>query len=113
MKNLEGAICLIPIPQADGKQKIRPVLLLKQFPPFNDYLVCGISTQIQQFVGGFEELLPYQSPDFGMTGLRESSLIRLGYLSMIEKNKIPGVIGRIPKTLWESLLFRLASFLTT
>ncbi len=50
MKNFEGSICLISIPQADGKQKIRPVLLLKQFPPFNDYLVCGISTQIQQLL---------------------------------------------------------------
>jgi hypothetical protein len=57
MKNLEGSICLIPLPQADGKHKIRPVLLLKQFSPFNDYLVCGISTQIHQFVDGFDELL--------------------------------------------------------
>jgi hypothetical protein len=41
-----------------------------------------------------------------MTGLRETSLIRLGYLSMIEGKRIPGTIGRIPKVLLESLLLR-------
>jgi mRNA interferase MazF len=111
MKNLEGSICLIPLPQADGKHKIRPVLLLKQFSPFNDYLVCGISTQIHQFVDGFDELLSPQGPEFIMTGLRETSLIRLGYLSMIEGKRIPGTIGRIPKVLLESLLLRLANYL--
>jgi len=113
MENLEGAICLISLPQSDGKQKIRPVLLLKKFPPFNDYLVCGISSQIHQFVKGFDELLDFQSPEFEMTGLRESSVIRLGFLSMIEKNKIPGVIGRISNQLLHSLLSRLANYLTT
>jgi mRNA interferase MazF len=44
MKN--GNIVLIPLPQSDGAIKRRPALLLKQMPPFNDWLLCGISTQL-------------------------------------------------------------------
>jgi mRNA interferase MazF len=45
----EGDVVLAALPQADGKSKLRPVLLLRQLlPPYNDFLVCGISTQIHQ-----------------------------------------------------------------
>lgn len=111
MRNLEGAICLISLPQADGKQKIRPVLLLKQFPPFSDYLVCGISTQIHLCVNGFDEIIDIHAPESNITGLRETSLVRLGFLAMVEKNKIPGCIGWISNDLRQTLLSRLADYL--
>ena len=111
MKILEGSICLIPLPQTDGKHKIRSVLLLKKFHPFNDYLVCGISTQIHQIVKGFDELLTIGSSEFSITGLRETSFIRLGYLSMVEAKSITGVIGHIPGSSRQSLLLRLANYL--
>jgi hypothetical protein len=40
----EGDIALASLPQADGHIKNRPVLLLRRLPPFDDFLVCGIST---------------------------------------------------------------------
>jgi mRNA interferase MazF len=45
-----GDIVLASLPQADGKTKLRPALVLKQMLPYKDLLVCGISTQINQEV---------------------------------------------------------------
>ena len=44
----EGGIILANLQLADGSVKLRPVLLLKQLPVYNDFLVCGISTQLHQ-----------------------------------------------------------------
>lgn len=53
----EGDILLATLPQADGTVKLRPVLFLHRMPPFQDFLVCGISTQLQQFVPELNELI--------------------------------------------------------
>lgn len=47
---IEGSIALTPLPQADNRSKPRPVILLCRMPPFGDWLVCGVSTQIHQQV---------------------------------------------------------------
>ena len=65
----EGDIVLTPVPQADGQFKNRPALFLRTMPPFNDALVCGISTQLQQQVAGFDEVVRRQDADFPNSGL--------------------------------------------
>jgi len=45
-----GDIVLIEMPQADGKSKKRPALILCKIPPYNDYLICGISSQLRNKV---------------------------------------------------------------
>ena len=40
-----GDIVLGQLQQSDGRYKLR-LLLLRQFPPFGDWLVSGISSQI-------------------------------------------------------------------
>ncbi len=107
----EGEIILATLPQADGNIKLRPVLLLKQLPGHNDFLVCGISTQLHQFIKNFDELIDEKSNNFLNTGLRQSSIIRLGFLAIIPNNKIPGSIGRIDSVLHKNLLERLAEYL--
>ena len=52
-----GDIVLASLPQADGKTKLRPALVLKQMLPYKDLLVFGISTQINQEVLGFDEII--------------------------------------------------------
>lgn len=59
----EGDVVLTPVPQADGQIKNRPALFLRTMPPFNDALVCGISTQLQQQVAGFDEVVRRQDAD--------------------------------------------------
>lgn len=46
----EGDIVLVDLPQSAGGSKLRPALILKQLPQYNDFLVCGISTQINQYI---------------------------------------------------------------
>ena len=52
-----GDVCLTAIPQANGKEKLRPVMLMSQLPGFGDWLVCGISSH--RIVGRIGSL-PYK-----------------------------------------------------
>jgi mRNA interferase MazF len=108
----EGEIVLTDLPQADGGYKLRPVLLLKQMPGYNDFLVCGISTQLHHKINDFDELLDERDIYFVKTGLRQSSIIRLAFLAVIPSGKIPGKIGWIETDLHKDLLKRLANYLT-
>ncbi len=107
----EGDIILANLPQSDGNFKLRPVLLLKELPGYNDFLVCGISTQLHQLIRNFDELIDEKNNNFFQSGLRQSSIIRLGFLAVIPGNRIPGSIGKIDSTLHKNLLERLAKFL--
>ena len=106
-----GDIALLPIRQADGRTKNRPILLLKQLPPFNDWLVCGISTQLHQEQKGFDFVILDTDTIFSQTGLKGSSLIRLGFLDVFPTSSIPGSIGSIDSTTLKLLLKRLANHL--
>ena len=46
----EGEIALASVRQADGETKLRPVVLLRRMPLFDDFLVCGVSTQLRRFM---------------------------------------------------------------
>jgi mRNA interferase MazF len=107
----EGDIILANLPQSDGTIKLRPVLLLKQLPAYDDFLVCGISTQLHQLVKNFDEVIDEKGKNFIQTGLRQSSIIRLGFLAVIPNNKIPGTIGKIDAALHKNLLERLSKYL--
>ena len=50
----EADVVLTPIPQADGVIKNRPAIILREMPPYRDFLVCGVSTQLDREVKGFD-----------------------------------------------------------
>ena len=107
----EGDVALTPLPQADGRTKPRPAILLRQMPPFGDWLVCGVSTQLHQEVVGFDETIEPSHPDFRGSGLKALSLIRLGYLVVLPADRLLGVLGSISSERHERLLRRLGAFL--
>ncbi len=107
----EGDVVLTPVPQANGQIKNRPALFLREMPPFNDALVCGISTQLHQQVAGFDETLTRQDADFPASGLVADSLFRLGYLALIPRNKLIGSIGTVSATRHKRLLKNLSDYL--
>ncbi len=109
----EGDIALIVMPQPDGTKKLRPVLLIKKVPPFNDWTVCAISSQLQQEVKGLDWVINKTDPGFQATGLKDASLIRLGVLATISTTVIPGTIGKIPAADLIMLKKRLASHLSS
>jgi mRNA interferase MazF len=106
-----GDIAIFSIQQANGQFKNRPVLLLKPMPPFNDWLVCGISSQLHQEHKGFDHVILDNDPTYPQTGLKSSSVLRLGFLDVIPKNSLPGSIGEIDSATVKVLLKRLATYL--
>jgi mRNA interferase MazF len=107
----EGDVLLAPLPQGDGSVKDRPALFLKRMPPFQDVLVCGISTQLQQAVPELDETIGPFDPDFRGSGLKAASLIRLGYLAILPRSRIKGRIGSVSAARYQRLLNRLSDFL--
>ena len=109
----EGDVILVPLPQADGRRKLRPAIVLRVMPPFGDYLVCGISSQLHQQVRGLDELILRKDADFADSGLRDDSLIRLSLLSVYAEHQIPGTIGEIHPERHRRLLIQLSDFLVS
>jgi mRNA interferase MazF len=107
----EGDIALAPLPQADGQIKNRPVALLRRLPPYGDWLVCGVSSQLQHQVTGFDEVIARSDPEFAQSGLKEDSLIRLGFLAVLPESALLGVIGSISPARHRRLLTNLCRHL--
>ena len=91
----EGDVVLTPIPQANGRIKNRPVIVLRELPAYRDFLVCGVSTQLRQYIEGFDEIISSADQDFQQSGLITDSVIRLGFLAVLPRNSIIGAIGDI------------------
>jgi mRNA interferase MazF len=107
----EGDIGLATLPQADGAIKPRPVLLLRKVPPFDDWLVVGVSSQLQQRVPNFDDVIDSSAPDFAVSGLKSASVFRLGFLSTLPSQRLLGIIGSISGERHRRLLLRLSDFL--
>ena len=107
----EGDVVLTQVPQADGTLKTRPALILREMPPFRDFLVCGISTQVQHAVPGFDEMVSPKAPDFNTSGLVAESVIRLGFLALLPRKRVAGGIGSISPERHARLLRRLSAYL--
>jgi mRNA interferase MazF len=108
---MESEIVLTALPQADGLSKPRPAVLLRQLPPFDDWLVCGISTQLQQRVADWDEFIQPSDGDFVSSGLKAASIIRLGFLSTLPARRLLGVVGSISRERHQRLLQRLSNHL--
>lgn len=103
----EGDVVLAPLPQATGQLKNRPAIVLRAMPPYGDFLVCGVSTQLRQEVAGFDDPIGPGDPDFPVCGLKAPSLVRLGFLAVLPGSRLLGTIGSISETRHVGLLDRL------
>ena len=107
----EGDTVFIKMQQADGRDKLRPAILLRKLPPYGDWLICGISSQLDQQESDFDELISIRDSDYANSGLRSHSLIRLGFLFVAERSKILGRIGSISAKRHARLLKKLSDYL--
>ena len=107
---MEGKIITTILPQ-DVKQKIRPVLVLREFPKYGDLLVCGISSQLHQYIEGFDIIINEQHPDFKNSGLKHPGICRLNFLALLPKNKFLGELGYISAVAHTTLLKNLSHYL--
>ena len=103
-----GETALAQLQQADGRLKTRPVLMLGRMPPFSDPLVCALSSKLQHECVGFDEVIAAGDDDFPDSGLKVSSLIRLGMVATIPSSSMLGILGRISEERLNRLRSRLA-----
>lgn len=73
----KGSIVITVLPQADGISKDRPFLILGRVAPFDDILVTE------------------SDPDFPMTHLTTSFVIRKLYLATLPNRQIKGKLGYV------------------
>lgn len=109
-----GQIVLFRFPQTDLIQgKLRPALLLGKLPgPYDDWLICMISSQTQHCVQEFDEIVQENAPDFAASGLKAPSVIRVGRLAVVEGEVLLGAIGEISSERLQRIKRRLADWLT-
>lgn len=82
-------------------------------PPFGDWLICGVSTQLHQAVAGFDDVIELSHPDFRRSGLKAPSIIRLGFLTVLPADRFLGILGSLSRERHAKLLQRLPAFLAT
>ena len=92
-----GQIVVFNFPQTDlGVGKQRPALLLAPLPGnYDDWLICMISSNLNQYVEGLDEIINENSPDFVCSGLKTASVIRTTRLAVVSGEVLIGAVGEI------------------
>jgi len=108
-----GDISLVRFPRVNLQRgKYRPVLLLSKMPgPFDDWLICAITSQLRHKVEEWDEVIEQADDDFKSSGLKVPSLIRLGKLATVEEAVLEGVLGEISSERLRRILKRLGDHL--
>jgi mRNA interferase MazF len=108
-----GQIVLTPFPYTDlSGAKLRPVLLLRPASNrFDDWLVCMVSSQLQQAETGLDEIICSSDADFRATGLKTSSVLRLSRLAVLDGALLVGSIGAIDERRLVDVRQRLADWI--
>lgn len=108
----EGAIVRIALPQSDGKIKSRPALLLKRIEPFNDWLLCSISSKLHNEVKGVDIVIDKEHPDYVASRLKYPGVVRVAHLFTLPEKMIEGTIGNISPQTHKKLLNNLTAYLS-
>lgn len=108
-----GQIVLFRFPQTDMEEgKLRPALLLGKLPgEYDDWLICMVSSQLRHAVPEFDEIIREDAADFAGSGLKVSSVIRIGRLAVVQGEILLGAIGHITLERLERIKKRLAEWL--
>lgn len=109
-----GQIVLTSFPYTDlSGAKLRPVLMLRRASRFDDWLVCMVSSRIEQAETGFDEVLLPADADFVRSGLKAVSVLRLSRLAVLESSLLAGSIGAIDDERLSLVRQRLARWIET
>jgi mRNA interferase MazF len=91
---------------------LRPTLLLGKLPgEYDDWLICMISSQTRQYIAGFDEIVQEDDDDFGASGLKVTSVIRVGRLAVMSGEILIGAIGQVSSKRLSRVKQNLANWL--
>jgi len=109
----EGRIALFRFPQTDqATGKLRPALVLRKLPgPYDDWLICMISSQLSQAVPDIDEVIKKEDADFQATGLKTDSVIRTARLAVVESGVLLGAVGEISSDRLSRIKIKLANWI--
>ena len=110
-----GQLAIVQFPTvALGEGKPRPVLLIAPLPgPYDDWLVSMLSTQLQQAVVGFDEMIDQTQNDFQTSGLKAVSVIRIARLAVVPASMLVGAIGEISLERLQRIRQKLAGWISS
>jgi mRNA interferase MazF len=109
-----GQIVLTPFPYTDlTGTKLRPVLMLRKASRFDDWLVCMVSSQVQQAEANLDEVLTPADSDYANSGLKVPSVLRLSRLAVLDGSLLLGSIGEISEERLMNVRQRLAKWVAT
>jgi mRNA interferase MazF len=108
-----GQIVLFRFPQTDLEAgKLRPAVLLGKLPgEYDDWLICMVSSQTHHAIPEFDELIREGDADFANSGLKTSSVIRVGRLAVVQGEILLGAIGQIAPEKLQRIKRHLAEWL--
>jgi mRNA interferase MazF len=108
---VKGKIVLVPFPFTDlSAAKLRPALILHESR--YDLVVAFISSRVVDTSDPFSISISSEDPQFKITGLKCSSVIRLDKLATIDRNLVVGELGDLPESLRKQVSERLMTMLT-
>ena len=108
----DGQIVLFAFPQTDrAAGKLRPALVVRRLPgPYDDYLLCMISSQLRHEIPGVDEVLDASGADFVDSGLKLASVIRVTRLAVVSADVLQGAIGSLSEQRLARIRERLAAW---
>ena len=99
----KGTVVLTPFPFTDlAGQKNRPALVLALSRHGEDVILAFISSVISN-TDGTGLLLTMDHPDFGKTGLKKASVIKLDKLATLSRSIVLGSLGNISDILLDEV----------
>ena len=109
----EGQVVLFSFPQTNqGSGKLRPALVLRKCPGLHDdWLICMISSRLNQEIPGTDEIVREEDDDFVTSGLKTSSLVRITRLAVVSSDILHGSIGRLHADRTNRIRFKLAGWI--
>ena len=88
------------------------MLLLRQASQrFDDWLVCMVSSQLQQAEADLDELIAPDDVDYLGSGLKVPSVLRLSRLAVVDGSILVGAIGEISLARLLTIRQRLAAWM--
>jgi mRNA interferase MazF len=87
--------------------------LTNRVGPYDDWLICMVSSQLHHHLADFDEIIDENSPDFVSSGLKRASVIRIGRLAVVEGSILLGAIGTIAIERLQRIKTHLADWLST
>jgi mRNA interferase MazF len=91
---MRGKIVLLPFPFIDlASAKLRPALVL--YEGKLDVVVAFISSKIPSELSKTDVLVIKDDPDFGKTGLKVGSVIKLDKIATVFKDLVVGELGEL------------------